>query len=458
MTGPLSLRDLQRCFAGRVPAVIASSNAAGVPNVTYLSAVHQVDDERVALSNQFMAKTSRNLAENPNATLLLIDPVTYSEYRVVLRYERTDRRGPVFDRLRDEVGRVAALSGMTDVFHLRSADICRVEEIEVVHDFEPPADEGASRRRGTLLAAAAEVASRMSRCTDLEELLDVTLDGLDELLGYRHSSVMLLDETGSHLYTVASHGFASEGVGSELALGEGVAGVAAARNAPVREGSLRQMHKYSLSVRRSYEADGAVGPGLDVPVPSLENTQSQLAVPAIVRGELVGVVVVDSPLAVAFDEDDEAVLTLVATLVAQMVDAGRQALPDEAAEPEPAAAPGGAAPDPGLASAGECHVRFFAEDGSVFLDGTYLIRGVAGRALWSLVNRYAETGQTEFSNKELRLDRSLELPGFRDNLDNRLLMLKRRLDERDAPIRLTRTGRGRLALQCPAALRLEAHD
>ena len=94
----------------------------------------------------------------------------------------------------------------------------------------------------------------------------------------------------------------------------------------------------------------------------------------------------------------------------------------------------------------------------MFLDGTYLIRGVAGRALWSLVNRYADTGQTEFSNKELRLDRSLELPGFRDNLDNRLLMLKRRLDERDAPIRLTRTGRGRLALQCPAALRLEAHD
>lgn len=456
MTGPLSLRDLQRCFAGRVPAVIASANAAGVPNITYLSAVHQVDDERVALSNQFMAKTSRNLAENPHATLLLIDPVTYSEYRVVLRYERTDRRGPVFDRLREEVGRVAALSGMTDVFHLRSADICRVEEIEVVRDFEPPADEGASRRRATMLAAAAEVASRMSRCTDLEELLDVTLDGLDELLGYRYSSVMLLDETGSHLYTVASHGFTSEGVGSELALGEGVAGVAAARSAPVREGSLRQMHKYSLSVRRSFEADGSVGPGLDVPVPTLENTQSQLAVPGIVRGELMGVVVVDSPLAVAFDEDDEAVLTLVATLVAQAVDAGRQALPDEAAEP--AAAPAGAAAAPGLVSAGECHVRFFAEDGSVFLDGTYLIRGVAGRALWSLVNRYADTGQTDFTTKELRLDRSLELPGFRDNLDNRLLMLKRRLDERDAPIRLTRTGRGRLALQCPAALRLEAHD
>jgi adenylate cyclase len=103
-------------------------------------------------------------------------------------------------------------------------------------------------------------------------------------------------------------------------------------------------------------------------------------------------------------------------------------------------------------------VRFFPQDGSVFLDGDYLIRGVAGRILWSIVNRHVQTGQTEFTNKELRLDRSLELPGYRDNLDTRLLMLKRRLDERAAPIRLTRCGRGRHQLHGPASLRLELHD
>ena len=104
------------------------------------------------------------------------------------------------------------------------------------------------------------------------------------------------------------------------------------------------------------------------------------------------------------------------------------------------------------------HVRFFAEDASVFLDGEYLIRGVAGRILWSLVQRHEQTGQTEFTNKELRLDKSLELPGFRDNLDTRLVMLKRRLDERQASLRLERTGRGRFALRCPVVLRLELHD
>ncbi len=97
----------------------------------------------------------------------------------------------------------------------------------------------------------------------------------------------------------------------------------------------------------------------------------------------------------------------------------------------------------------------------MFLDGEYLIRGVAGRILWSLVQRHEQTGQTEFTNKELRLDKSLDLPGFRDNLDTRLVMLKRRLDERQAPLRLERTGRGRFELRCrgllaPGAARLSA--
>ncbi len=459
MSAPVALRDLRRCFDGRVPAVISTCSATGIPNITYLSAVQPVDEERVALSNQFMSKTSRNLAENPWATLQLIDPITYSEYRLMLRYERTDRRGPVFERLRDDVDKVAAMTGMQDVFRLRSADICRIESIERVVDLDP-VEAGMSRGRAVLLGAAGDLAGRMSRCADLETLMTVALNGLDELLGYRHSSVMLLDEEGVRLFTIASHGYPAEGVGSEVAVGDGVAGAAAARCEPVRVGHLRQMQKYARSVRRSFEREGDVGPERDVPLPGLVDTQSSIAVPAMVRGELVGVLVVDSPLTVAFDEDDEAVLTVVATLVAQMIDIDRTAT--EAVDPAPSPARPGADDDdevpPEECADDEVHVRFFAEDGSVFLDGDYLIRGVAGRIFWSLVQRHEQAGQTEFTNKELRLDRSLELPGFRDNLDTRLVMLKRRLEERQAPLRLERTGRGRFKLRCPASLRLELHD
>ena len=62
-------------------------------------------------------------------------------------------------------------------------------------------------------------------------------------------------------------------------------------------------------------------------------------------------------------------------------------------------------------------VRYFAVDGSTFLDGDYLIKGVAGRLLWALLQHHEREGRTAFTNRELRLDPSLELPELREHLD-----------------------------------------
>jgi adenylate cyclase len=131
---PLALRlsDISRCFEGLVPADIATASADGVPNVTHLSRVNMLDDERIVLSNQFFSKTVRNLAENPRACVIVIDPVTYDSYRLVVQYERTERRGPIFERLRRDVDAIAALTGMEGVFKLRSADVYRLLELELV--------------------------------------------------------------------------------------------------------------------------------------------------------------------------------------------------------------------------------------------------------------------------------------------------------------------------------------
>ena len=99
-------------------------------------------------------------------------------------------------------------------------------------------------------------------------------------------------------------------------------------------------------------------------------------------------------------------------------------------------------------------MRFFEVDGSTFLDGDYLIKGVAGRILWALLGHHDREGRVEFSNREMRLDPSLDLPPFRDNFESRLILLKRRLDEREAPIRIEKTSRGcfRLVVEGPVAL------
>jgi predicted pyridoxine 5'-phosphate oxidase superfamily flavin-nucleotide-binding protein len=127
-----TLRDLAPCFEGAVPSTIATASASGEPNVTHLSKVHLVDDDHVALTDQFFSKTNRNLAENPYASVIVCDPRTYDFYRLLLRFERSERRGRLFDRLDRDIEAIAALTGMRGVFKLRAVGIYRVLEIEPV--------------------------------------------------------------------------------------------------------------------------------------------------------------------------------------------------------------------------------------------------------------------------------------------------------------------------------------
>lgn len=445
---PVSLASLNLCFEGAVPAVVATASADGTPNVTYLSRVRMVDADHVALSNQFLSKTARNLAENPRASMLMIDPTTYDEYRLQLVYERTERRGELFRLLSDDVDAVAAETRMEDVFKLRSADVYRVLEVVLMPSpLGRPLTATTSTGRGP--AGMAELTTRISRCTDLDTLVSVTVDGLAELLGFEHNLLLLVDESGRRLFTIASHGFADQGVGSEVAVGEGMIGMAAARGVAMRIGNMRQVRRYSRAVRQSYEQTGEVGPGLEVALPGLVDVTSRLAVPGLAMGQLVAVLVAETDAPAVYTPEDEALLTAVASVVANAVEASRA----QTGDPVDAVPSGGGSP-PAHRPEGT-RVRFFAVDGSTFLDDEYLIKGVAGRVLWALLGHYEREGRTEFTNKEVRLDPSLELPDFRDNLESRLILLKRRLVERDAPIRIEKTGRGRFRLLVDGPLVLE---
>ena len=182
-------------------------------------------------------------------------------------------------------------------------------------------------------------------------------------------------------------------------------------------------------------------------MPGLPDAQSQLAVPAMAFGQLVGVLMVESRSVAAFTPEDEAALAVVAALVANAVESERSSDGTDDERGRRPRAVAGARPDrrrrPTCGSS--------RSDGSTFLDGDYLIKGVAGRLLWSLVGQHEREGRVDFTHRELRLDPSLELPPHRDNFENRLLLLKRRLDERAAPVRIEKTGRGRFRLHVDGA-------
>jgi len=448
----LRIVDIARCFEGAIPAAVATADARGVPNITYISRVHQVDDDRVALSNQFMSKTSRNLAVNPVAGLLLIDPATHEEFRLTIRFERTERRGPVFDRLRTDVERLAELSGLQDVFRLRAADVFRVLDIERVNGRWVPLPDPSPPARS--LSALAELAASIDRAADLDAVIELAIDGLDRVLGYHHVGLLLLDEDRGRLFTIGGCGFPAENVGSEIELGAGPIGGAVQRCEIHRDTGLRQIAKYSRTVRTSFERYG-VGPGREVPIPGLPDADSRIVVPLHALGQLVGALVIEHRDPGAFEAVDEDVLASVATILGLAIEQARTIARGEtpavvADDHDPTVAHG--------RSAGAVEVRYFAQDGSVFLDGDYLIKGVAGRILRSLVAEYLERGRTDYTNRELRLDRSLDLPGFKDNLESRLVLLKRRLDERGAPMRLDKTGRGRFRMHVDRPLTLLTID
>lgn len=177
----------------------------------------------------------------------------------------------------------------------------------------------------------------------------------------------------------------------------------------------------------------------EIPLPGLDSVQSAAAVPLVVRNRLAGVLYLESDRMGDFGEGDKRVLGI---LGGHLASAMRAFEDDRRESPPPPAGP------PGLSSSqAPVEVVYYQSDDSVFVCGEYVIKGVPGRILWKLLSEHVASGRTDFTNRELRLDERLGLPAGNDNLEARLLVLRKRLAAADCGVALERVGRGRLVLR-----------
>lgn len=447
----IPLESLTSCFQGIIPAWLCTCSKDGIPNAAIISHVDYVDGRHVALSFQFFNKSKRNVAENPKAMVRLIDPDTMQVYSMRLRFVRTETEGPLFESMRLRIEAIASYSGLKGIFKLLGADVYEVVSVKAVpYEAGFPSITGSKSRPEGLglpftMRALQELSEAIHAAATLDCLLDAILETVERNFGFRHSMILLAGDRPDRLETIASRGYPEGGVGSEVGFGEGIIGVVAEARKPIRiSGMLRQM-LYADAVAKRALARGLCCEDRRIPLPGLPNPESQLGIPLLVRDELVGVLCIETDRAYRFHEEDRSYLEVLGGYLAIAI---QNALLRERADegedlpPPPAAAATSAPP-----ARRRLEVAWYEADECILVDGEYLVRGLPAKILRKVLRERDSSGSSEFTNRRLRLDKSLQLPPVKDNLESRLILLRRRLEERCPQIRLVQSGRGRFRLE-----------
>jgi hypothetical protein len=370
----------------------------------------------------------------------------------------------MFESMRLRIEAIASHSGVKGIFKLLGADIYEVLSVtrleqEVGRPAESIPGIAPDLRNSDALftmRALQDLSDRINQAPTLDCLLESILESLEQIFGFRNSMILLASDKPDRLEMIASRGYPEGGVGSEVGSGEGIIGMVAEARKPIRIAGMMRHMLYAAAAGRGAEERGMGGVDRRIPLPGLANPDSQLGIPLLVRGELVGVLCIESDAPYRFHEEDRTYLEVLGGYLAIAI---QMALLHERSEEGGETAP----TDPehgGPATSTTVHrarilVEYYGPDECILVDGEYLVRGLPAKLLRKFLRERNAAGTTEFTNRRLRLDKTLHLPEFKDNLESRLILLRRRLEERCPEIRLVQSGRGRFRLELGCEVELK---
>jgi adenylate cyclase len=219
--------------------------------------------------------------------------------------------------------------------------------------------------------------------------------------------------------------------------------ISAASRRIIKVSDMSRVQRFAAAISLSDDKDRT----REIALPHTPDAMSQMGIPMIANGAVHGVLFAESRQRHAFSVQDEAALAIVARQAAAAM-----ALAERMAAEQPSEITRESSQTSTGAVFRVTHHRF---DDSVFIDNTYVIKGVPGRLLMFMLEAQRREGRLEFTNRELRPSSALKLPDIKDNLETRLILLRRRLEEKASPVRLIRTGRGRIELRLSGRAQLE---
>ena len=413
MSDLVDLESIRDCLRAGLPAPMATCSPDGAPHISYISQVHYLDRERVATSRQSFNRALVHRNAGPLSQVLIIRPATGEEFRLDLQYLHTTTEGDEFEAMRANLDAIASHTGMGLVFRLRGLDVHRVLWCTRVQrgSLEPKRVETHDP-----LVPLEQFARRLERPTSYEEATRAVIHALDDLFGFRYA-VLIAPE--------------------EIEDAAGLIGTAASRRRVITTANLARARAFAAAVNDGDDPGGSHERAL----PGLAGARSAAAIPLVVGRDVLGVLYLESAEPSAFGGPTEGLLRIIGAHAAAAL-AARSA----PAAQEPRRAPV-TAPVPIRPTRPPIELVYYQADDTVLCNSAYIVKGAPGRILWSMLKAHVDSGRTQFSNRELRLDESLGLPAGNDNLEARLLVLRRRLADLDCGITLERVGRGRLELR-----------
>ncbi len=211
--------DMQPALMGVIPATIITCSKDGIPNITNIARVWYVDTSHVAIANNMLKKSIRNLHENRFAFIRTMDPSSFQTWEMEAEYIGPCLEGGIFEEMKTQYEVLSMMMNSAMPIRVHSAEIFRVLSARICVE-----------ESSHLLAK--------------DELYGSILEQLEKIFRLGFSAVWEVEEYTNELHLAAVRGLDEN---SETKVLKQVSRWAVHQEKPIRIFNIRSHYQYAIT-------------------------------------------------------------------------------------------------------------------------------------------------------------------------------------------------------------------